>query len=236
MNVNFTIGDKKYVVPERVTCGRFEKAIAWDFEDDKQLKPFVATLLDVPLMDLNLLDDEVFGIITGICITSMDISNTKLHTEINGYKLRNQDEYTFGNLVDIDTYMTMSTTQNICKIASILYNAPESTVSEWTVNEVWSAIVEAGKWRMSVYREYDEFFELSETTKDDQEAAKDANIQLMWYQAILVLADSNFLNIHKVVERPYKEALNFLTWKKAELAKQKLETLKRKNDLSRSIR
>ena len=236
MNVNFTIGDKKYVVPERVTCGRFEKAIAWDFEDDKQLKPFVATLLDVPLMDLNLLDDEVFGIITGICITSMDISNTELHTEINGYKLRNQDEYTFGNLVDIDTYMTMSTTQNICKIASILYNAPESTVSEWTVNEVWSAIVEAGKWRMSVYREYDEFFELSETTKDDQEAAKDANIQLMWYQAILVLADSNFLNIHKVVERPYKEALNFLTWKKAELAKQKLETLKRKNDLSRSIR
>ena len=58
----------------------------------------------------------------------------------------------------------------------------------------------------------------------------------MWYEAILMLADHQFLNIGLVTARPYKEALNFLTWKKNEIAKQQLEQVKRKYDLQKRSR
>ena len=38
MEVNFTIGAKEYEVPEVITVDRFEKAMAWDLQDLKNIK------------------------------------------------------------------------------------------------------------------------------------------------------------------------------------------------------
>jgi len=229
MQVEFTIVDKKYKVPDVVTCSQFEKAMAWNIENDNELKPFVSQLIDVPLADLNRLDDEVFGIICGICISRISQTDGEPHQEIEGHSLLDFSQLTFGNLIDIDTYMTHSVTQNVSRLASIIYNCEEQVAADWPINTVWPAIVSLSHWRNAVYKEYDEFFELS--TADAEQDGGSVNIELMWYQTCLVLADYEFLKIHKVVQRPYKEALNFLTWKKSEVQKQKLEMLKQKNKL-----
>lgn len=236
MDLSFTIADETYEAPETITLELFEKAIAWDIGEIKNIKPFVATLLECPIHRLNLIDEDVFYFISGVLIFKMDVSDSECQPTIGEYKLKDWEHFTFGEWVDLDTYISKSATQNVTKIASILYEAPIEVCKEWDIQQVWGAIVECGKWRMSVYREYDEFFELSEATNDDKEAGKDANVQLMWYQSIVVLANEDFLKIHQVVERPYREALNFLTWKKSQVQKQKLETLKRKNDLQRRFK
>lgn len=233
MQINFTIGDQTYNVPDVVTLELFEKATAWDIGDLKQLKPFIATLTGAPLAQLNLLDEETFHIISGMCIQRIDVHSSEVLDEIEGCVLRDFNKMSFGDLIDIDTYISMSATQNVSKLASIIYGTDEATTKEWNIKWVWAAIVELNRWRQATYREYDEFFELSQTSKDDVEASKNSNTQLMWYEAVMVLADGDFLNVHKVVERPYREALNFLTWKKDKVAKQKLQTLKQKHDLRR---
>lgn len=233
MKISFTIGDQTYNVPDAVTLELFEKATTWDINDLKQLKPFIATLTGAPLSQLNLLDEETFHIISGMCIQRIDVNGSEVLEEIEGYKLKDFNKMSFGNLIDIDIYISMSVTQNISKLAAIIYEADEVTTKKWNVKDVWAAIVELNKWRQATYREYDEFFELSNTSKDDVEASKNSNVHLMWYEAVMVLADGDFLKVHKVVKRPYREALNFLTWKKAQVQKQKLETLKHKNDLRR---
>ena len=81
----------------------------------------------------------------------------------------------------------------------------------------------------------EEFFELDAAEPSDSDPSE-ANIGLMWYNAIIALADEDFLKIHQVTERPYRECLNFLNWKKAKAQREKLEILKRKNDLQRSFR
>ena len=236
MEINFTIGDHTYDVPDEATLEQFERAVSWDISDFKNLEPFVATLTGAPLKELDKLDTAVFEFITGACIQRIDVSTVKVHETIKGYGLRDFDKFTFGELVDLDTYMSMSATQNVGKIASILYGAPEEETKGWPVKQVWAALVEAHGWRMRVYKEYDEFFELSGNTADDVEASEGANIQLMWFEAITILANGDFLKMHQVVERPYREALNFLTWRKAQIQKEQLEILKRKNDLSRRTR
>lgn len=235
MQVNFTIGDKEYKIPEVINLRRFERAIVWDIEDLKNLKPFVASLIDVPLMELHKLDEEVFHFLSGVCLFRIDVSQCQPREELNGYSLIDPDGFTFGQLIDLDTFISKSATQNASKIAAILYDAPIDEVEEWDVKEVWGAIQMVGKWREGVYREYDEFFELSEVEVDPQEA-RESNVQLMWYEAVLALADEKFIDIHKVVERPWREALNFLTWKKDKIQKQKLEILKKKHELQRKTR
>jgi hypothetical protein len=231
MEVNFTIDEQTYVIPQEISLHTFERAVVWNIEELKNLKPFMATVLDCPIHVLNQLDEDVFLFISGVCIHKIDVSDVKVVNQIKEWKLRKFEDFTFGEWVDLDTFMSKSATQNVTKIASILYSADEEICKDWDIKKVWGAVVEANKWRQLVYKEYDEFFELGESEGDED--AGDANIQLMWYQAVLALAGEDFLKIHQVVERPYREALNYLTWKKAQVAKQKLEILKQKNDLSR---
>lgn len=233
MQISFTIGEQTYNVPDVVTLELFEKANAWDIGDLKMLKPFIATLTGAPLAQLNLLDEETFHIISGMCIHRIDVNGSEVLEEIEACRLKDFDKMSFGDLIDIDTYISMSVTQNVSKLAAIIYEADEATTKEWNIKSVWAAIVELNRWRQATYREYDEFFELSEKTTDDVEASKNSNVHFIWYQAVMALADGDFLKIHKVVERPYREALNFLTYKKAQVQKQKLEALRARTNLKK---
>lgn len=232
MQVKFTINDKEWEIPDHVTLKKFERAIVWDIEDLKNLKPFVAAILDIPIKDLDKLDEDVFHFLTGVLLYRIDISQCEPNWELNGYSLIDPDNFTFGQWIDLDTFISFSATQNVSKIAAILYDAPIDEVEQWDIKEVWGAIQMVGKWREGVYKEYDEFFELSDVEVDPEES-KNSNIQLMWYGATLILADNRFIDIHRVVERPWREALNFLTWKKDQVQKQKLELLKKKHDIQR---
>ena len=142
----------------------------------------------------------------------------------------------FGNFVDLDTYLTAGAGTNLSKIVSILYGAKEDKVLQWNVEKVWGALQAFANWRTSIYKEYDEFFELNDKEDVGEVEQSEPNIQLMWWESIMALANEDFLKVHQVVERPLREALNFLTWKKAQVQKQKLQNLKAKNDIQRRIR
>lgn len=236
MEVKFTVGSQEYTMPEYVSLELFERATAWDLNDDKNIVPFVATIFDCPLADVNKLDEEVFGFIAGISIERMTLEGREVQEEIEGHRLLNFNELTFGQWVDIDTFMAAGIAQNVVQLASIVYEADPEECAKWDVRLAGPALIELSKWRKRVYNDHDEFFEIGDGDAKEDSESRDVNIGYMWYEAIMVLADDNFLNIHQVVERPYKEALNYLTWKKSKVQKQKLEILKRKNDLSRRTR
>ena len=236
MEVKFTVGSQEYTMPDYVSLELFERATAWDLNDDKNIVPFVATIFDCPLADVNKLDEEVFGFIAGISIERMTLEGREVQEEIEGHRLLNFNELTFGQWVDIDTFMAAGIAQNVVQLASIVYEADPEECAQWDVRLAGPALIELSKWRKRVYNDHDEFFEIGDGDAKEDSESRDVNIGYMWYEAIMVLADDNFLNIHQVVERPYKEALNYLTWKKSKVQKQKLEILKRKNDLSRRTR
>ena len=235
MDLQFNIDGKEYSVPEFIDVQTFERAIVWDLEDLKNLKPFVATIVDCPLNILNRLDDEVLAFITGVCLQRIQVQESELEKNIAGYELKDFESLTFGNFIDLDTFISQSAGENLSKIAALLYDTTEAITSRWDVRWCFGALRAISEWRMGVYTQYEEFFEMDKSG-NSEEAEGDANIPLMWYNAIMALADEDFLKIHQVVERPYREALNYLTWRKAKAQREKLEQLKRKNDLQRSFR
>lgn len=232
MEVKITIGSEEYYVPQKITVELFEKAMVWDIGDEKNIKPFVATILQCSLHDIDKLEEEVYGFISGVCIHRMSLWGEELHEEIDGHSLKPFDQLTFGEWVDIDTMMYQDTSAHIKDIGAIIYDAKVEDVLQWNIKELGPSIKSLSEWRVQVYKEHDEFFEIGDNPKADGDSQK-ANVALIWYDAIMTLANEEFINIERVISRPYKEALNYLTWKKAKIAKEKMELLKRKNDLSR---
>ena len=143
------------------------------------------------------------------------------------------EDFTFGDFIDLDILIADGLTKHVIEIVSKLYGMPEEHAATIDINKVWSTLIALTKWREAQYREYDEFFNLSQSVEQDGPEMTINNLQLMWYEAVLVLADSHFLNIQHVVERPYKEALNYLTWKKNQVAQQQLANVKKKYDLQK---
>ena len=80
-------------------------------------------------------------------------------------------------------------------------------------------------WRASVYKNYRNLFGLDEAAPDDTETAS-ADIERVWYNAIMLLANEDFSNIDLVTEKPYKAALNYMAWKK-EKTMRELEEIKK---------
>ncbi len=236
MKLEFTVGTETWKVPDYIDIKTFEKAIVWDLGDLNNLKPFVATILGCPLNVLMKLDEEVLAFITGVCLQKVQLQNSECNLRVEEHDLIDFDEISFGQFIDLDTYISKGAGVNLSKITEILYNA--KGVGHWPVELVWGALQEWNRFRTEIYKQYDEFFELSDndTNPVDEDDAPEANIQLMWWEAIMALAGEDFMKIHQVVERPYKEALNYLTWKKAKVQKEKLQILKQKNDLQRRAR
>jgi hypothetical protein len=237
MKLEFTIGTQTYRVPDFIDVETFERAIVWNLDDLKNLKPFVATIVGCPIYELNRVDEEVLAFITGTCLQKIQLADCEIVQSHADHNLIDPEDFTFGQFIDFDTYISLGAGENLSKITALLYGFKPEEVKHWPVQKVWGALQMTARWRTEVYKEYDEFFELSE--KEDVgevNEPSEANIQLMWWESIMALAGEDFLKIHQVVERPYREALNYLTWKKAQVQKQKLQNLKAKNDVQRRIR
>jgi hypothetical protein len=233
MEFSFQIGDQNYEVPAIIDIAAFERAMAWDITDIQNHKPFVASITACPIHVLNRLDNITFEVVLAICMSRLPIEEGEVNFTLGVYPIKKFEDFTFGDFIDLDILIADGLTKHVIEIVSKLYGMPEEHAATIDINKVWSTLIALTKWREAQYREYDEFFNLSQSVEQDGPEMTINNLQLMWYEAVLVLADSHFLNIQHVVERPYKEALNYLTWKKNQVAQQQLANVKKKYDLQK---
>ena len=209
MELQFTIEDITYKVPSHISLECFAKAIVWNLDDLNNLKPFVATIMECPLSTINKLDEEVLAFITGVCLQRFQLNNQPVNSSVLDHTLIDFEEITFAQYIDLDTFISGGVGNNVIDIASVLYNCNREEIKSVPIETVWGAVVEYTKWREGTYKEYDEFFELEGQKEGPQPEmdGEEANIQLMWWEAIMALANEDFLKIHQVVERPWREAL-----------------------------
>lgn len=239
MEFSFLIGDQEFEIPQVIDLELFQRAMAWDISDVQNHVPFVATILGCSPSVIQSFNPELFELALGVCVSRIAFEDREPLRELHGHSLKSFNDLTFGDFMDLDLLVTQSATTNAIDIICKLYDISFEEASTIPANEAWPTIDAFIKWRAYTYKEYGEFFETDRMEDDEPIEPIDHSIgqlQLMWYEAVLALANHEFLNIHKVVNRPYREALNFLTWKKNEIAKQKLQNLKRKHDIQRSTR
>ncbi len=54
-----------------------------------------------------------------------------------------------------------------------------------------------------------------------------------WYETIMVLTGGTFKDIEYVVNRPFREAFNFLAWKKTKMLEEQMELNKMKQKMNK---
>lgn len=228
MEFEFSIDGTTYIVPTEIPVGTFQRAICWNLIDDASHRPFVAALTGCPLPQLDKVDDFIFAMIFKACVDRIPTSDVPVH-QIDSYHLLGTDDLTFGDFIDLDILIADGVQQHVVEITAKLYSVTEDVAAGLPIHLVWPSILHFFKWRKSVYQDYDEFFETQGKGGETDEDRPTINtLQLMWYEGVMVLAEGKFLNIHQVTDRPYREALNFLTWRKAQVQKERMQALKRK--------
>lgn len=236
MQMTVQIGGEEFEIPQVIDLATFERVMAWDIEDPTHHKPIVATVVGCTIKQLDLLDVSTFELILATVYTRFSLDKLELKRTIGLYNLKSFDDLTFGEFIDMDLMVIDGWGKHASEVTSRIYGAPENVTRTWSVVDALQSCINLVKWRNQLYKEYDEFFEIDIEDEGQNENANPQRVQLMWYEAVLILAEGQFLNISKVVERPVREALNFLTWKKNQIAKQKLEQVKQKYDLQKRTR
>lgn len=203
------IDGKRYTVPSSITAKQW--ATIAILPDDKRW--FISAVLDIQtkeLFDLEEIDIEQIYMVTQIVLKDLE------QYEPSHIKF---DEMTFGQWVDLDV---LASDEPHTKIVEITSKLLKQDTSERALKDVWPHFRDYLEWRNEVYQQYKNLFGLD---GDYAPSEEQINITDVWYDAIMVLADSQFIEIDNVVEKPFRQALNFLSWKKDQAEKQK-ETLK----------
>lgn len=148
----------------------------------------------------------------------------QLKTKMDGHSLINFDDLTIGQFVDLEVALGRGLETNLDWLIAILYKCDREEILKWNYETAFAALQTWYVTRKNLLESYEDLFETSEVEEDSRAIKVDpAN---NWYDILMVLANENFLDIHKVVDRPVKEALNFLVYKKDQAKKAELEQKK----------
>jgi len=226
MSIKININKTKYEIPERLTVDQYSKAIQFDWTDPKYYPMIVSQLTGAPIKLLMQADEEAMTLAIALVIKAM---NERQET-----RLIDLDSMTFGQFVDLDTYIVQGLDTHFKSIAKIL--APQAKYAD----EAMWAIDQYASFRIYTYRQYSSLFGLDEPRYDgeDTEITDKLATARSWYKIIVGLAHNNILQLDAVTEQPLKKVLNFMALQKEQQLEENQRKLKerRQYDLQRTRR
>lgn len=229
--VQIKIGEQLLDKPEVITIEQFQNLIFFNFEDARHDAQVCAYLLftDVnKFTNVNVVDLLALKAYLLEPLAALDSAEPKDYIE--GYKLIDFNEMSFGTFVDLDVLTVEGLENNLSQIIAMLYNASTESVVSWPIEWVWSALSQWQAYRIMTYKNYEYLFASGSTAADTNEGNK-ISIRSAWYKLIISLSGEDFLKVHQVVDRPLIEALNFLDWLKAKREQEAREARKKINKL-----
>ena len=230
MKALVTVGSTKYHVPEKLTVDQFAAIQQFGYDNSKAQKLICATVLGAPLNTFNDVDEEELATLLAICLVplgSLD-SAEKTISSLDMGKL------TFGQFVDLDVISHRGLKHNLPQLIAVLHEVEVDEVLNKPIDLYWPAVQEWLEFRSKLYSSYSGFFGIEENdaqkTGGEQESIDASRV---WYTALMVLADDDFLKIHQVVERPVIEAMNFLAYVKDKRFREAQEQKRRNAQIKR---
>lgn len=209
MKALVTVGSTKYTVPEKLTVDQFAAIQQFGHDNSKAQKLICATVLSAPLNTFNDVEEEELATLLAICLVPLG----SLESAEKTIPSLDMGKLTFGQFVDLDVISHRGLKQNLPHLIAVLHEVEVEEVLDKPIDLYWPAVQEWLAFRSKLYTSYAGFFGIEEN--DPQEAGgeqESIDASRVWYTAMMVLADDDFLKIHQVVERPVIEAMNYLAY------------------------
>ncbi len=230
MKFNLNIDDVSYEIPETFTVSEWMKIVQWKVTDIEEWSLIINAATGAPLnrlMEIQKEDPDTITFAISILFGNLQLKSKGLYTQINGYKLVNLEESSIGFFIDLDV---LAVDNKIDRIISMMYDMPLDKVVNLDITLVYPAVESYLNWRRSVYQSYKDLFDYTEDVSQQVEGPQ-LSAAHAWYETIMALCDGKFENIEYAIRRPFREAFNYLAWKKTKQAEERMEIMKLQNKM-----
>lgn len=198
------INKNEYRLDERMTFNMWKQIMTYDFTIVETQRDIVGIAFDIPDFELELIPEKTLEL-------GMLIIYDKLFPSKNSnYKIISFKDFTLGQFIDLEIFFTKSMVKNVDLIIEKLFNIDVKTIKY--IDEVWWGINAYYNYRKNIFIKYKNLFETDQETTQLEEEVEKIDVEYLWWEVIMILANNEFLNIEKVVEQPLFSALNFLAW------------------------
>ena len=215
MKVAIKIKGTEYQLPEEANANQW--SLISLLPSDR--KHTIQTILDCSKMDLiTLTEEEILQIYE---FAMIPLKGLQEHGE-PAITLQGLEGLTFGQWCDADAMAHIDANVYIADIIEVITG---KEAFEMPLSVAIPTLKLYLQWRQGVYEQYRGLFGLDDYDEGEEEGAA-PDINRIWYNAIMLLADDNFSNVDIVTEKPYKAALNYMAYKKEKTQKE-IEELKK---------
>jgi len=136
-----------------------------------------------------------------------------LTRKIDNGELIDLENITLGDFIDLEVYIE-NYKKHFPEIIGKLYGVDKP--EECLISQVQPAVEYYLKWRMLLYKQYSNLFNLDhiDLEADENKQRNNVNPAHAWFDIVMVLADDKFLNMDAVLNQPLIQSLNWLAWNK----------------------
>lgn len=198
------IDKKSYRFEDRLTIEQWQAVMKYDFTNPFNWPTIINIVTGVPKDLLVKGNQDTLELGAAIIV---QMCNARMQT-----KIKPMDKLTFGEFVDLDSYLAMGTQEWLKAMAVILVD------TQWADEALW-AIDQWVNYRLYIFRQYSALFGLEDQDLGTDEESTDRPIQKdavarNWYKIIVDLAGDDILRLDAVTEEPLIKVLNFLALRK----------------------
>ena len=144
------------------------------------------------------------------------------------------DQLTFGEFVDLDSYIAMGTHNHLQAMSTIL--TPDTVYAD---ESLW-ALEQWTNYRLGIFRQYAALFGLDDEEDESIDPAdvpiqKDA-VARNWYKIIVDLAHDDILRLDDVTDQPLIKTLNFMALRKEKQLEENMKIIEQNSKLKTQLR
>ena len=229
--IKLTIDKKRYSIPERLTVKQWKQLITFDFSDYFQYSKIIASLIGAPHEKVAQCTEDSQILAVGFIIQLMN--------QRKEHKVRDFNDITFGDFVDLDIYIVMGIEKHMDEILDILTPEGKET-TKWADEAMW-LIDRYTQFRVFTYRQYSGLFGINsngeqDIDEDDLESHDPKKIAKGWYAVVIDLSDNDIQKIDYVTDQPLKKVLNFMAYRKEQQLKENQRLMQQKRQLEANRR
>lgn len=209
MGYSLNIGDNEYELPADILID------TWVDLNRNQVNHYLwlNSVYGIPFDEIKIIPENTRTMCLALISAMLSPDWKPMTKEIKGCKLMLFDDMTLGQFIDLEVYLD-DYYANYSSIVQILYGLEDTL--DVHIGEVHSAVKYFLTWRLMLYKQYKNLFDINIENDDIVVEQQDKRVKPahIWYDVVMVLADNKFLNMDDVTSKPLIQSLNWLAWNK----------------------
>jgi hypothetical protein len=206
---------------------KWQKIARFDMNEKQYWPKILAVALDIDEIQLRDAPEETLEL--GVSFIRYALE----YGEHEKAQVKPLDDMTFGDFIDLDIFMYDGAVKSLHQIIE-KFTDKDRTLE---MPAALKALQQISNWRKQVYRNFEGLLSDGEVydneIEEEQEESQAPDPRRIWYSVLVNLAQEDILKMETITQQPFRNALNFMSWRKEDNQRRQRELDKIKQNTRR---